>query len=769
MATETTSTNGAPPEEPATRGARVLAAARLVATAACVSFAAMIATALLRIGEPPAWDAKAFAPYDDVNVLGWLVAIALGGAIVWKGDLLRRWAQRVPSAAVQAFAFAVAFALARIMTRRAFHGVPQVQDEIAFDLLARRFAVLDPAPLSHPLGEFFRLRFFVDDGRSYPVFQPGWPALLALFHALRIPSWAPAFASGLAALATARLADRLYGRLASIVAVATLVCSPFFLFLGGAYFAHPLATALAALTLERTLATFDAIAPWPHGSIGLGDDAAPFVPDLRAARRRAIVAGLAFAWLVLTRAQIALAMALPLAVVLAVRGVELRGRRPALRPHVLRALATFVAVGSLGLALQGAWNLRTTGRAFELPQDRYFALTEENPRCHRLGFGRDVGCRREHGPDVRPEGFPLVRAFEVQAQRLGTFRHDAWGTPLVIVLAALALARAPSRRGLVLAAAVLAPIALSFGFYYHAIAHGVRLWAESMPALCVAIAVAVTPGAPAAATLPRALALARRVVPGVALAGLIPLLIVAVSLDAPERAHENGKDPQAPRVARALDRAGVHHAIVYVANCDAPDRADVVYGWASVLNALRPMSGDRWIVRDFGADHDRQLVTMYPDWKHVRVDCNGGPMEFPDPTPRPSFVITEAEAKFPLDVQRGGFAHVEARPGASNHGALALRAKQADAVFAFRQYLPTEGDWRLAVAVYAQVQGGRLAIEVDGRRALSVDVGAGEGRFRVEAEQSMRLAAGEHAITLRPDGGALPSLVAIDQLVWHKD
>ena len=38
-------------------------------------------------------------------------------------------------------------------TMRAFAGVPQVQDEIGYDLLARHLANGDPIPASHPLSD----------------------------------------------------------------------------------------------------------------------------------------------------------------------------------------------------------------------------------------------------------------------------------------------------------------------------------------------------------------------------------------------------------------------------------------------------------------------------------------------------------------------------------------------------------------------------------------------------------------------------------------
>jgi len=697
----------------------------LVPTIVGCALSLTIAAKVLRVGGR--WDAEAIRPYADVTKLTWFFVLAIGAAWLLRGDGIARAASRIPSIGLQIATFAIAFLLVHRMTLDAFHGFPQVQDEIAYDALARRIVRLDPAPRSHPLGEFFRVRFFVDDGRSYPVFQPGWPALLALFHRLHAATFAPAFASALLAVATFRLADRLYGRLEAIVATAILVCSPFYLYLGGAYFAHPLAATLGAVTLERLLASFEAL------------------ENAAVARRRAIVGGLAFAWLAVTRGQIALALALPILVLSVSRALDSK-RRFRLRPGARSVLVAFALAGSVGLVVQGAWNLRTTGRVFELPQSRYFALTESNPDCHRLGFGSDIGCRREHGSEVAPEGFPIARAFAVHEQRWQAFRNDAWGTPIVIALVALAIVRRPSYRGLVVATAVLGPVAVSFCFYYHAIAHGVRLWAESMPALAIAIAIGLVPSIEVPATK---LSWVRRSLAAIGLVALLPLLVVGVCLDAPDRAKETGKDPHPPKVTQNLDQAGVHDAIVYMQNCDDPDRADVVYGWSSVLNANPPESGDRWLVRDFGPAHDRQMITMYPNRNHVRVDCNGAKATFLSALESPDFVVTEAEAKFPPDAQENAFVAIEKNNRASNHAVLALETRSPSAWVRFRQYLPRDGSWRVKVDLHDH-----LTLEIDG--------------IAIAPGSATMLTAGEHVVTLR----AVPSSVSfrstIDRFEWAR-
>lgn len=742
-------------EERAPSGAQT---ARRALIAARVIFAIAVGVIALRTGKPLHWDGAAFDVYAHAGKLTFGLALVVGVLSITHGQTIARLAGRVPRWALDVIVFTIALISCHFMTQAAFHALPQVQDEIAYDWLARHLAVFDAVPASHPLGEHFRIRFLVDDGRTYPLFQPGWPALLAVFHRLHLTSWAPAFASALWAVSCARLADRLYGRLAAVFAAAVLVCSPFYLFLGGAYFAHPLAAALVAFTLERWIAVFDraTAAPENEGSI------------LRAAS----AAGIAFAWLIVTRGQIAVATLVPLTLVTVLRGRALLAKgKSQNRGRVLRALGVLVAVGSLGLFLQGAWNLRTTGHALELPQDRYFAMTEAKPGCHRLGFGDDVGCRREHGPDIGPEGFTPKIALDVHEKRWSTFRNDAWGTVIPLALLALCFLRAPTWRAAVIAGAAVAPIALSFFFYYHAIAHGVRLWAESLGPIAIAIGAALAPReeTPPGMTLARA---SSRLLRGVGFAALLPILVVGYAVDAKARAAENGADPMGPRITKNLDEANIHHAIVYVGNCSDVDRGDVVYGWASVLNENPAPSGDRWIVRDFGLAHDRQLAAMYPERRHVRVDCNGvfnG--EVPSAGPGDP-IVTEWEAKFPADAQEEAFTLIEAGDGApdkpSNGAVLTIATKTPTAFTSFRQYLPSRGLYLVSVRVMQRMDGGRLALEVDGKVVIEAIPTMGPvAMLTITAAQPITLDAGVHVVTLRAQNGVGAFRTSIDRIEWR--
>src|SRR5439155_19407115 len=90
----------------------------------------------------------------------------------------------------------VTFLVVRRTSYAAFHNYPQVMDEIAYDLLGRRISIFHPVPASQPLADFFRVRFMVDDGgRSYPLFQPGWPLAIAVGYWLHVAKSIPAAAT----------------------------------------------------------------------------------------------------------------------------------------------------------------------------------------------------------------------------------------------------------------------------------------------------------------------------------------------------------------------------------------------------------------------------------------------------------------------------------------------------------------------------------------------------------------------------------------------
>lgn len=715
---------------------------RVALTSAVIVFIAAIA--MLTTNAPRRIDRGAFAIFEDAWVPG-ILAAGVAYALIRYHERIRAQLNRVPRSVLDLVVFAASMAFTLRFTFRAFGGWPQIQDEIAYDLLARRIAEGHPIPTSHPLYEFFRIRFMVDDGRNYVLFQPGWPLVLAFFHKIHHPQMAPAFAVGCLTLGTSRLAERVYGRFTSLLAAALVMSSGFVNVVGCAYFAHAWAAALLVLSLERL---------W----------AALTEEDPKRALRAAIVSGLFGAWLVVTR--LPTALTLIVAAIVAIVGLSVRRRQivaSARRPLVALAIAF-----SLGPIAQMGWNLATTRHSFELPQDKYFNQTEPVPGCHRLGFGVGIGCPREHPLDTPKGGYTVARAAIVTGMRWAVFRTDAWGTPWPLALFGLLFLRKWRTRDTMIVAATVTPIAIYFGFYYHAIQHGARLWADMMGPLSVGIA------AGALGVFEKPLEhdekASRLHMWASAIAMVILVLVIhdEHTRDLPDRLVNLNRERQAERVHKFMEAGKIHGSVVYVNNCTEPDRGDVVYGWASVLNKSVPETGDRFIVRDFGEEHDRQMVTMMPTWKHMRVDCNGHPMGFGNPTPSPRHIVSELEAKFPPDDRAGCYAAIRPLANASNKQVLEIRTTAPGAWATFRQYVFETGTYDVRIAFARRPDSGKFTLAIDGKALDILDARGGQLIVETVAAAVLPLTAGTHTIEFRSLEGPGIHYFSIDRLELSK-
>src|SRR5687768_16544717 len=121
---------------------------------------------------------------------------------------------------------------------------------------------------------------------------------------------------------------------------------------------------------------------------------------------------------------------------------------------------------------------------------------------------------------------------------------------------------------MMMAVAALGPIAVYFGFYYDAIQHGARLWADMMGAISVAIAA----GAVSAFEKDESAGRLRSWSSAVAVTVLILVVHDEHTRDIPERLVKLNRERQAERVHKHMERGGVHGAVVYVGNCIEPDR-----------------------------------------------------------------------------------------------------------------------------------------------------------------------------------------------------
>ncbi len=304
--------------------------------------------------------------------------------------------------------------------------IPHVQDSINYLWQARVFADGMISVPSHPLAEFFSFRFMVNDGNWYSLFQPGWPAILAIGVLAGAPWLVNPIIGGLTVMMVYLIGRRVFGYKTGVLASVLLAISPFFLFMNSSMMAHPAGALLASV----------AVWSWLTGSrymeiIFSGHGHA--VETSGAGRRLVfffLVCGLSLGGLFLVRAMDGALIAL----IIGFHGVWLWLSNREYRWLRLLFLMVVPVAAILTGSLQFAYNQIQTGDPMVWPQDVYFGLTEPVPDCHRPGFGQGIGCPREHGPDLAGQEFTPALAAKVTSIRLADLSRKLWGGGLGVVL-----------------------------------------------------------------------------------------------------------------------------------------------------------------------------------------------------------------------------------------------------------------------------------------------------------------------------------------------
>ena len=326
----------------------------------------------------------------------------------------------------------VAFGMAVAVALGPLQGLAHVSDEVAYTLQAKLFAAgmrTGPPPDQPSMVLFPYWQF---EPRSYAVFAPGWPLMLAAGVVVGLP-WIvnPLLAAALPPLtwllARAWQRDEDEARLAATVAA----LSPGIVLLAGSRMPHTsvlVALLLALVVVERRT---DGARAWLAAAGGL-------------------------AYLVLARRLDALVLAGPL---WAWGAWLLRNRRALLAAW---ALVPAVALGALLLD-----NQHLTGHALTFPIDHWYdqwvADQHRPPGCNALGFGDTHGCT----PVFGSWGHTPAKAVRIAGRRLvlldrfllgipggllvalvGAVRVRRWRVPLwfiVVVIGGYALYWSPGR------------------------------------------------------------------------------------------------------------------------------------------------------------------------------------------------------------------------------------------------------------------------------------------------------------------------------------
>jgi hypothetical protein len=144
------------------------------------------------------------------------------------------------------------------------NGAPLTDDEGAYRFAARLLATGRLFVPSPPLKEFFDQNFMINDGRLYPAYFVGWPALLAIGERLGVPALANPMLSALTVPPLVRLVQRTAGSEWVPAGVLVFLTSPFIQVAAATDMAHT--SCLMALTwcVAMYFRTTDGDASWRH-------------------------------------------------------------------------------------------------------------------------------------------------------------------------------------------------------------------------------------------------------------------------------------------------------------------------------------------------------------------------------------------------------------------------------------------------------------------------------------------------------------------------
>ncbi|NUQ02245.1 MAG: glycosyltransferase family 39 protein, partial [Armatimonadetes bacterium] len=249
--------------------------------------------------------------------------------------------------------------------------LPHVEDGIAYLYQAKTFLTggfYQPAP-AVPGG--FDARFawvFMDDaGRSYGIFPPGWPLLLAAGVWLGVPWIINPLLCGLAVLLLWRLLRAIDGPAVAAASCLLLLTSPFFLLQGASFLSHP-ATLLWILVAL-------------NGALGVETTGS------RPAVVPALLLGLGVGLTLATRYVEGLLLGLVLGSYLLAAVAR--------RRVVLAALPLALLGLAPGLSLALVDNAVKTGSPWVTPVERWYTVEHGAP-LNRPGFGPRVGLEWDH-------------------------------------------------------------------------------------------------------------------------------------------------------------------------------------------------------------------------------------------------------------------------------------------------------------------------------------------------------------------------------------
>ncbi len=645
-----------------------------------------------------------------------------------------------PTAALAAFLFCCAIATGPL------DGIPKIQDEINYFFQATILNSGSFSVNSHPLADFFQYRFFVNDGKMYSLFQPGWPLLLGLGQRLGAPWIMGPIMGGLSVLFFFGIARRLFGESVGRWSVMVLVGCTTFLFQSASMMAHGPALAFCLIAFYGCVRGFE------NGQ-----------------SRWFLLAGLSAGALFSIRAATTVALTLP---------VTLTGLFMVFQKKIHPKNVLFLILGFLpGALFQAFYNLSLSGSLFTFPQDHYFNLTEATKNCHRLGIGDGIGCRYEHGPDLGKNGFTFRRAIEVTRIRLESFRFDLFGLGFGALFVFLPWLNRSAKAKYLILAMPISLMSVYFFYYYHA---GSRYYFESIP-FCILLVVLGgkcvletirDPEDKHADSLEKKSetkmeALKERFVYAFVLTAFFTAVAFNLNVKLPTKWKQYlGYWKHHKNVASAILKADLKNAVILVPPVSR------MYWTGFWLNNAN-LDGEYIVALDQGNAVNTQLATYYPEREFYKINHRGKLRKI-RLSPNPKKITIEAETKFPVPIRKEGYALAQnMRPWKIPGSQLLFEAKTSGAFMTFNQYIFEDGNYQVSAVFGNGPDYGIFNIEIGGKPLLPFYDGFSK---KVEMKKwkstsSIKLKKGLSSITLRVNAknAASKSFVAgIDKIVLEK-
>jgi len=222
--------------------------------------------------------------------------------------------------------------------------IPHVSDSVAYYFQAKMLAAGSLVQDSHPLYDFFSPHFYINDGRFFSLFQPGWPIFLALGFLIGLP-WIVTPMMGAATLFLIyRLARAVFDERTALLSLLLVAVTPFSIFMSASFMAHT-QSGLFGLAVFYLLVEYRRSSRSWHLAL----------------------CGLLWGLLFITRAYDAVLMA-PLMLMLLAPDFLSKGFK-------WKALMLMALIGLLFISAQMIYNNNLNGSPLKFAQDTYFERT----------------------------------------------------------------------------------------------------------------------------------------------------------------------------------------------------------------------------------------------------------------------------------------------------------------------------------------------------------------------------------------------------------